>query len=207
VYTFGDAGFHGSLASFFSNQRIVGIARPPDGGGYWLVSSGFCAPLAGTTGPVSVTGTPAPPLAMLDSVVGMPGCLEPSTQTFRQQLEFIFDSPTPPVLSFDARYVATPTPGPSGMPVHVAGQAFLEVTLRNAAARVSPIFENLATAPNGRPESAPLHSPPYILAVQQTQDFEGVVRWVIGLDQVRPFFAGQISNPGTNTNNVLLELG
>jgi len=39
VYSFGDAGFHGSIGGAHLNQPIVGIAATPSGGGYWLVAS------------------------------------------------------------------------------------------------------------------------------------------------------------------------
>ena len=39
VYTFGDAGFHGSIGGAHLNQPIVGIASTPSGQGYWLVAT------------------------------------------------------------------------------------------------------------------------------------------------------------------------
>jgi hypothetical protein len=39
VFTFGDAGFHGSLGGMKLNAPIVGMATMPGGGGYWLVAS------------------------------------------------------------------------------------------------------------------------------------------------------------------------
>ena len=39
VFSFGDAGFHGSLGSLRLASPIVGMARTPDGRGYWLVAS------------------------------------------------------------------------------------------------------------------------------------------------------------------------
>jgi hypothetical protein len=38
VFTFGNAGFHGSTGSIRLNQPIVGIAGTPTGRGYWLVA-------------------------------------------------------------------------------------------------------------------------------------------------------------------------
>ncbi len=38
-FTFGDAGFHGSMGGKALNAPIVGIAATPDGKGYWLVGS------------------------------------------------------------------------------------------------------------------------------------------------------------------------
>jgi len=39
VFSYGDAGFHGSAGSLHLNQPIVGMAATPDGGGYWLVAA------------------------------------------------------------------------------------------------------------------------------------------------------------------------
>jgi len=40
VYSFGDAAFHGSLASVGESDRMVaGIAAAPGGGGYWIVDA------------------------------------------------------------------------------------------------------------------------------------------------------------------------
>ena len=41
IYTFGDAGFYGSLPGIrvTSTAPIVGMTRSPDGGGYWLVGA------------------------------------------------------------------------------------------------------------------------------------------------------------------------
>jgi hypothetical protein len=39
VFTFGNAGFHGSLGDVRLNAPVVGVASTPDGGGYWLVAA------------------------------------------------------------------------------------------------------------------------------------------------------------------------
>jgi hypothetical protein len=39
VFSFGDAGFHGSTGGIQLNQAIVGMAVTPNGHGYWLVAS------------------------------------------------------------------------------------------------------------------------------------------------------------------------
>ncbi len=38
VFTFGDAGFYGSMGGSHLNQPVVGMAATPDGKGYWLVA-------------------------------------------------------------------------------------------------------------------------------------------------------------------------
>jgi hypothetical protein len=39
IFSFGDAGFHGSMGGTPLNEPIVGMARTTDGGGYWEVAS------------------------------------------------------------------------------------------------------------------------------------------------------------------------
>jgi hypothetical protein len=39
IFSYGDAGFHGSTGALTLNKPIVGMATTPDGGGYWLVAS------------------------------------------------------------------------------------------------------------------------------------------------------------------------
>ena len=39
IFSFGDAGFYGSLGGVRLNKPIVGMASTPDGHGYWLVAS------------------------------------------------------------------------------------------------------------------------------------------------------------------------
>ena len=39
IFTFGDAGFHGSTGNITLNKPIVGMAATPTGNGYWLVAS------------------------------------------------------------------------------------------------------------------------------------------------------------------------
>ena len=39
VFTFGSAGFHGSMGGRPLNGPVVGMASTPDGGGYWLVGA------------------------------------------------------------------------------------------------------------------------------------------------------------------------
>jgi hypothetical protein len=39
VFSFGDAGFHGSMGGARLNAPIVGMASTPDGGGYWEVAA------------------------------------------------------------------------------------------------------------------------------------------------------------------------
>jgi hypothetical protein len=205
VFTFGDARFYQSLPTIpHTSQHIVGMAATPDGGGYWLVSSGFCGAQT-STAPVAVSGATAPPLGQVAGVIGYPGCRDEATGAFRYQLLFRFDPPSPAAISFDVRYVSTPTPGPSGMPVVVPGHAFLEITLHGVTtSTVDDFGTNILSG-----------GPPFPTSVQKTEDFEGVVRWVVSFDQALPFSASQIfvAAPDLwglltpNTNALLVDVG
>jgi hypothetical protein len=72
VFSFGDAGFHGSLgADIHLYAPIVGMASTPDGGGYWLVAmdggvftfgdAGFFGSIGGTTPPDPVVAMAVTP--------------------------------------------------------------------------------------------------------------------------------------------------
>ena len=39
VFTYGDAGFYGSMGGRTLDAPVVGMAATPDGRGYWLVAS------------------------------------------------------------------------------------------------------------------------------------------------------------------------
>jgi len=39
IFTYGDAGFHGSMGGTHLNSAVVGMASTPDGQGYWLVAA------------------------------------------------------------------------------------------------------------------------------------------------------------------------
>jgi hypothetical protein len=71
IFSFGDAGFHGSTGGMRLNQPVVGMAGTPDGGGYWLVASdggifaygdaGFYGSMGGTPLNAPIVGiTPTP---------------------------------------------------------------------------------------------------------------------------------------------------
>ncbi|MEO1062085.1 MAG: HNH endonuclease family protein [Actinomycetota bacterium] len=70
VFTFGDAGFHGSTGGLTLNEPVVAVAADPDGSGYWLFAAdggvfAFDAPFRG-----SVPGALAPSTALNAPVVG-----------------------------------------------------------------------------------------------------------------------------------------
>jgi hypothetical protein len=71
VFTYGDAGFHGSMGGTNLNSPVVGMASTPDGLGYWLVAgdggifSFGNAPFYGSAGAIHldqpIVGMAAPP--------------------------------------------------------------------------------------------------------------------------------------------------
>lgn len=129
---------------------------------------------AGQSGNGTVTSVP--PLAVLQSIsVNHAQCVE--------QVTFKFAST---VGDWTVGYQSGPlTLEPSGQPVTVKGNAYLVLRFKNT--NTSASLPSLVG-----PEST------IVLEIQKTQDFEGVVTWVIGLDAQRPFgvstdTAGQIT--------------
>ena len=82
IFTYGDAGFHGSAGALPLNRPIVGMASTPDGGGYWLVASDggiFTYGDAGFHGSAGalplnrpIVGMASSQLALQTSQIGMP---------------------------------------------------------------------------------------------------------------------------------------
>jgi hypothetical protein len=94
----------------------------------------------------------------------------------------MFGAPAPASVGYDVRYVSAPVAAASGLPVHVAGNAFLEVTLHPAQSNdyTGPLDFTPSVASN-------------IVEVRQTQNFEGYTTWVIGLAHAGPVWVGQTS--------------
>ena len=181
IFSFGDAQFFGSYGGGLpavgpNYMRFVGLAPTADGGGYWLVASGFCSS-PGTFVPLTASGSGSG-VATLSQVTVAPilGCAE--------QVQFTFNSPAPSSVGFDVRYVTAPVASPSGLPMHVAGNAFLQVTLH-------PAESNGYTGPVDITSSVTSN----IVEVRQTQNFEGYMTWVIGLAHAAPVWVGQ-PDPG-----------
>ena len=111
-------------------------------------------------------------LATVDA--GRAGCVQ---RTF-----FDVTDPTGSVIGVDAGYVSAPVLDPSGLPVHMLGNAFLQVTLHGVSAdRYTGPTDLLGFNIGG------------VAEMRQTQNFEATVTWVIGLDRVRPFRVFQLS--------------
>lgn len=72
VFTFGDAHFDGSVASFSLARPIVGIAATPSGKGYWLVGSDGGVFAFGDAGFHGSLGAPAAMLAPIVAIASTP---------------------------------------------------------------------------------------------------------------------------------------
>ena len=187
VFNFGTAHLFGSFGGGVpgvgpSYMHFVGLAPTPDGGGYWIVASGFCA-TEGSTATVS-----SPP-----GTFGEPGTLAEvfANRLFScaDQAQFRFAAPAPASTAYQVGYVTNPVAGGSGLPVHVAGSYFLQVTLH-------PISAVDYTATDIFPVGTT-----NIVEMRQTENFEGYVTWVIGLRHRTPFWFG---HPGPGMQEFLV---
>ncbi len=188
IFSFGDARFFGSFTGGVPAEgpaytRFVGMAPTSDGGGYWLVASGFCAS-AGTTLPQTSAGSGTGVASLSDLSVS-------PDFSCAGQVRFQFQSPAPAAVGYDIRYVSGPVTSPSGQPIHMAGNAFLQITLH-------PAQSNDYTGPLDIVSSGAFN----IVEVRQTQNFEGYMTWVVGLNHQGPVWVGQ-PNPGGSQSLVV----
>jgi len=72
VFTFGDAGFHGSLGAITLARPIVSMAATPSGRGYWLVGSDGGVFSFGDAGFYGSLGNPAAAIAPIVAIVATP---------------------------------------------------------------------------------------------------------------------------------------
>ncbi len=182
IFSFGDAQFFGSYgggvpAEGPSYMRFVGMAPTVDGGGYWIVASGFCSS-PGTFLPLTATGSGSPVASLSGLTVPSHGCF--------QQVRFQFQVPAPAAVGYDVRYVTSPVAAPSGQALHMAGSAFLQITLHPAQSNGygGPLDVMGSGASN-------------IMEVRQTQNFEGYMTWVVGLAHAAPVWVGQPAPGGS----------
>jgi hypothetical protein len=138
-------------------------------------TTGVKCPNLGTTKP---TGTPAnqPAALLTDVAVTTAGC--------RDSVTFTFEKSGSAVPSCTVAYQPGPfTDDASGAPVTVAGSAFL--TLRCYPAYGYDFVSGVTTY------TGPKHITPtgtrHVREVVKTGDSEGVLNWVIGLDQQRAY--------------------
>ncbi len=178
TFAFGSSRYFGSYGAGLPSvgpmyMRFVGMASSSDGGGYWLVASGFCSS-PGSTGPLNFTSPQSSTQASLAEISAYPlfSCLD--------QVQFRFAVPAPAATGYDVRYVAAPTASPSGLPVRMAGNAFLQITL-------TPANANDYTGPTDIVPTGTKN----IEDIRLTQNFEGVMTWDVGLAHTAPVWVGQ----------------
>jgi hypothetical protein len=162
------------------------------------------ATTAPTTAPCTFSGGTAEAEGNRDSLtrlltdvrVGAHGCYERVTFEFKPQTGEA-DGP----VAWHAAYEAAPiTEDGSGRTVPVKGAAYLVVRFSAAGADLS---QEGAPATYTGPASLEAADTTRIRQVRRIGDFEGVLTWVIGIDQQRPFRVMTQDNPA----RVVLDVG
>jgi len=158
-----------------------------------LLLAACAAPAPTTSGPTlpapTSVPTPAvsPPPFACDETVGQPGtvpiarisgfAVEGGAGAGRITFDFLSSGAAVAVPQVEIRPGSPPfTKDPSGLPLDVAGTAFLVITLRGGTALdddFNPTFE-------GPFDVTPVEGP--IVDVRRAGDFEAVSSWVVGLD-------------------------
>jgi hypothetical protein len=95
IFSFGDAGFYGSMGGHPLNQPIVGMAATPSGRGYWLVAADGGIFALGDAGFYGSSPTPTPPTLTANPTSGiapspdfLPACYPANTgSTCMSQIE------------------------------------------------------------------------------------------------------------------------
>ena len=138
-------------------------------------TTGAACPNTGSTNPRQTVA--AQPASLLTKVaVTNAGC--------RDSVTFTFEPSGTAVPSCAVEYKAGPfSQDGSGKPVKVAGTSFLAVRCEPA---YGYDFANGTTTYSG-PKSITATGTRHVREVVETGDFEGVLNWVIGLDQQRGF--------------------
>ena len=116
VFSFGDAGWYGSLGALHLYAPIVGMAATPDGGGYWLVAGDggvFTFGDAGWYGSASGAGINTNVVGMAATADGKGYWLAAATGGVLPYGDAVFHGPTPnlPPFSPTAAIAATPDGG------------------------------------------------------------------------------------------------
>ena len=83
--------------------------------------------------------------------------------------------------------------GESGMPVTIQGSAFLVVVFPHSSG--VDLTDPAATVTYTGPDSIIPTGLTHVAEVRKIEDFEAVLRWVIGLDSTRPFTVGVLDGP------------
>lgn len=144
-------------------------------------------PFEGTRGPVERPNPAVPPVAVLTDV-------RFARHEGFDRVVFEFEDNFP---GYRIEYVQPPIlQDASGLPVEIAGSAFLQVRFETAVAHDDAGNSTIAE----REVSANL---PAILEIELTGDFEGQVTWVVGLRQELDFRVTDLTEP----NRVVIDIG
>lgn len=101
---------------------------------------------------------------------------------------------------FEVGYLENPpTEDPTGNPVGVSGSVYLEIRMQSASG-----FDFDANAPsyNGPTRLNPSDTM-YAREAVRTGDFEAILTWVVGLDEVRDFKVSTLADP----TRVVVDIG
>lgn len=172
-----DAGPATPTASPAATVTATPIAPSPT-----PTASPASTPFQGTRGPVEKKGAaPVPPGALLVDV------RTGRHDTF-DRVVFEFDHGLP---GYRIEYVQPPILGEfSGEPVDIAGNAFLRVNFRMAAAHDPSTGEPTYTGP-----LEIVSRLPSLLELERTGDFEGQLTWVLGLTEEVDFRVFELEDP------------
>ncbi len=154
------------------------VASPTGSSGVTVTTPTLTGEAVFSREPVEQSGDTAPPHPLLTLV-------QTGTPEQYDRAIFEFDGGIP---GYRVEYVSPPiTACGSGLPVEIAGNAFLQVRMYPAAAHDdtgAQTFEQTELAPNL----------PSLLEMEQICDFEGVVTWVLGLNQEVDFRAFSLTD-------------
>jgi hypothetical protein len=156
-------------------------------------TSSAAATTTTTTGPCTVpdvstdskTGTGPTDVALLTDVrSGSQPCADRVTFEFR-------DGAAP---AYTVEYQPGPfSLGESGQSLTIDGTAFLVVTFPHAAG--VDLTDPAAPSTYTGPESIHPTGLTHVREIRRLEDFEGVLKWVIGLDGTRPFTVATLDGP------------
>lgn len=182
-------------------------------GAVFLSAPGLLLGCSGNGGEVSAGSTTTstrPPTTTSTSPCRVPGAdIDAKTRTGPSTVSLLTDvrtgrQPCADRVVFDFRegmppgYTVEYRSGPfsfgeSGQPVEIAGRAFLVLTLRSASGvdLGEPSVPETYTGPASISPSGLTH----VEEVRRLSDFEAMMVWVIGLDEVRPFAVDVLEGP------------
>lgn len=151
---------------------------------------------ATTTTSPPCTSTDATPDAKTGGTTVMDVSLLTDLRTGRQpcsdRVTFEFRDGAPP--EYRVEYESGPFSfGESGMPVTIQGSAFLVVTFPHSSG--VDLTDPAATATYTGPDSILPTGLTHVAEVRKIEDFEAVLRWVIGVDSARPFTVNVLDGP------------